>query len=298
MQVCGKEIRIGGRAVRIARLDADKYHFVDDPERMIAGLRQSGQRVDLFTFLQKLPDPAAKYSYPYEMDNLAAIPLTTFDNWWNKQIGFKARNKAKQSGKKGVSFREMPFDDVLVRGIWEIYNECPVRQGRRFTHYGKDLETVRREEATYLDYSVFIGAFLEGRMIGFIKLVWDETRTQAGLMNIVSTIKDRDKAPTNGLVVEAVRACCERNIRYLVYSNFAYGKKEGSSIADFKERNAFQKFDLPRYYVPLTALGSVAFRLGMHKKLTDHVPESLLSRVRELRNSWNNRKLQQATEAS
>lgn len=265
---------------------------------MIAGLRKSGTRIDLFTFLQKLPDSKPKYDYPMEMDNLAAIPLTTFDNWWNKQIGFKARNKAKQSEKKGVTIREVPFDDTLVRGIWEIYNECPVRQGRKFTHYGKDIETVRREEATYLDTSVFLGAFFEDRMIGFVKMVWDETRTQAGLMNIVSTIKDRDKAPTNGLVVQAVRSCTERNISYLVYANFTYGKKEKDSVAEFKERNAFEKMDLPRYYVPLTVAGRIGYRYGLHRKLADQIPPSVVAKLRNLRNAWNNRKLQSATEAS
>jgi len=296
--VCGKQIQVHGRLLRVARLDADKYHFLEDPEAMIAGLRKSGTRIDLFTFLQKLPDSKPKYDYPMEMDNLAAIPLTTFDNWWNKQIGFKARNKAKQSEKKGVTIREVPFDDTLVRGIWEIYNECPVRQGRKFTHYGKDIETVRREEATYLDTSVFLGAFFEDRMIGFVKMVWDETRTQAGLMNIVSTIKDRDKAPTNGLVVQAVRSCTERNISYLVYANFTYGKKEKDSVAEFKERNAFEKMDLPRYYVPLTVAGRIGYRYGLHRKLADQIPPSVVAKLRNLRNAWNNRKLQSATEAS
>ena len=79
-----------------------------------------------------------------------------------------------------LSLREVPFDDVLVKGIWEIYNETPVRQGREFPHYGKDLETVHREEATFLDRSVFIGAFLQERLIGFVKLVADETRDSGG----------------------------------------------------------------------------------------------------------------------
>src|SRR6266566_9017549 len=160
MHVCGKEIKIQGRLIRIARLDADKFQFLDDPEPVLDSLRKSRTRVDLFTFMQKLPETSPKYRYPMEWDNLAALPVSTFDQWWNEQIGFKARNKAKQAEKKGVSLREVPFDDALVRGIWTIYNECPVRQGKPFAHYGKNLETVHREEATYLDSSIFIGAFL------------------------------------------------------------------------------------------------------------------------------------------
>jgi len=298
IKVGGREIRVTGRVLRMARLEADKYQFLDDPQTLLEELRKSPTRVDLFTFMQRLPETTPKYGYPMEMDNLAAIPVTTFEHWWMQQIGFKARNKAKQAEKRGVVVREVPFDDALVKGIWEVYNECPVRQGRRFTHYGKDVETVFREEATFLDSSIFIGAFLGDSLIGFVKLVHDETKTQAGLMNIVSMIGQRDKAPTNALVAQAVRSSAERGIRYLVYSNFAYGNKGRDSVSDFKERNAFQRFDLPRYYVPLTAFGAAALRMGLHKKFTDRVPEPVLAKLRKFRNTWHNRKLESVAETS
>src|SRR5258705_102343 len=217
--VCGKQVRVQGRLLRTARLEADKYHFLEDPDALLKKLKTNGTRVDLFTFVQKLPDKSKKYVFPMEWDNFAAIPVSTFDNWWNQQIGFKARNKAKQAKKKGVVIREVPFDRTLVEGIWKIYNECPVRQGRRFPHYGKDFETVYKDEASFLESSVFIGAFLGEDLIGFIKMVYDETRSQAGLMNIVSAIRERDKAPSNALVEQAVRSCADRGISYLVYSS-------------------------------------------------------------------------------
>jgi hypothetical protein len=298
MNVCGKQVKVEGRLIKIARLDADKYHFLDDPAPMIDALRTCGSRIDLFTFMQRLPDTTPKYGYPMEWDNFAALPISTFEHWWTKQLGFKARNKAKQAEKKGVVIREVPLDDALVRGIWEIYNEAPIRQGRRFPHYGKDLDTVRREEATYLDYSTFIGAFLGEKLIGFIKLVTDETRTQAGLMNIVSLIQQRDKAPTNALVAQAVRSCASRGISYLVYSNFAYGNKQSDTLSDFKERNAFERINVPRYYVPLTPLGHAAFRLKLHHRLAEYFPEPLAAKLRELRLAWYNHKFQTVSEAS
>ena len=194
--------------------------------------------------------------------------------------------------------REVPFDDALLHGIWKIYNECPVRQGRPFSHYGKNLETVRREEATYLDSSVFITAFLGDEIIGFIKMVSDETRSQAGLMNIVSMIQHRDKAPTNALVAQAVRSCADRGISHLVYANFAYGKKQPDSVADFKERNGFLQINVPRYFVPLTAIGRAALRLRLHHPLVDLVPEPLVAKLRGYRNAWYGRKFQSAAEAS
>jgi hypothetical protein len=298
MKIENIEIKTTGRFLRIARLDADKYQFLDDPKPILDALKKSRKRVDLFTFVQKLPDTTPKFTYPMEWDNFAAIHISTFNDWWTKQIGFKARNKAKQAEKKGVVIREVPFSEELVGEIWEIYNECPVRQGRKFPHYGKSLETVYREEATYLDSSIFIGAFWENKLIGFIKLVSNQTRTQAGLMNIVSLIQHRDKAPTNALVAQAVRACADRGIAYLVYSGFSYGKKLRDSLSDFKERNGFQRIEVPRYYVPLTPLGKLALRFGLHHRLLDHLPESAAAKLREFRETYYNRKLQAATEAS
>jgi hypothetical protein len=71
-----------------------------------------------------------------------------------------------------------------------------------------------------------------------------------------------------------------------VYSNFAYGKKERSSLSDFKERNGFGRINLPRYYVPLTSIGWAAFRMGLHHKLLDRLPEPLLAKARDFRYFW------------
>ena len=115
----------------MARLDGDKYTFPDDPEAVLEGLRNSGIRVDLFTFLQRLPETSPKYAYHMEWDNLAVLPVSTFDHWWTQQIRSLPRNRARQAEKKGVVLREVPIDEALFKGIVEIYNECPMRQGKR-----------------------------------------------------------------------------------------------------------------------------------------------------------------------
>jgi hypothetical protein len=292
LSFAGRELVIERRFCRVAHLDADDFKFLADPEATIAELRGSSTRIDLFTFLQKLPDTTPKHAYPIEWDNMAVLPVSTYENWWAKQIGNKTRNMARQALKKGVVVREVPFDDVLVRGIWEIYNESPIRQERRFPHYGKSFEAVREMSATFLDSSVFIGAYDSGKLIGFIKLVIDDSGTQAGIMHILSMLQARDKAPTNALVAQAVHACASRHIPHLVYSKFAYGKKTQSSLSDFKERSGFQRVDIPRYYVPLTSWGKIALSTGLHHKITDHLPESLVAKLRSLRSAWYQRKFQ------
>jgi hypothetical protein len=297
VKVCDRHIKVEGRLLRLAQPHGDRYRFLDDPAAVVNALRQCGTRVDLFSFAQRLPETKPMYTYPMEWDNYAVLPISTFENWWTHQIGFKARNKAKQAEKKGVSLRETPFDEVLVKGIWEIYNECPIRQRRRFPHYGKNIETVTREEATFPESSIFIGAYYADKLIGFVKIVADETGTQAGLMNIVSMIRHRDKAPQNALVAQAVRACASRGIQFLVYSRFAYGKKQRDSLSDFKERNGFKRVDLPRYHVPLTRLGWLALRLGLHHRLTERIPESLGAKLRDLRAAWYDRRYGSMSEA-
>jgi hypothetical protein len=297
MKVCGKDIKVKGRLVRIAHLDGDKYTFPDDPEVMLAELRKCGKRIDVFSFLQKLPETAPKYNYLMELDNLAVLPVSTFDHWWNNQIRSYPRNRARQAEKRGVVLREVPFGDELIEGICGIYNETPVRQGKAFPYYGMTTEQARAYAGTFLDRSIYIGAFVGNVMIGFIKLVMDESRTQACLVHILSMVQHKDKAPTNALIAQAVRSCANNKIPFLVYEHFNYGNKEGDSLSHFKEVNGFQRVDLPRYYVPLTAIGRAALRMKLHHRLVDRLPTSLVNKLRDWRKAWYGRKFQSVSEA-
>jgi hypothetical protein len=286
MEVCGKELRTRGALARIGFLDKEGYQFLEDPEAALAVLRKSDAGIDIFTFIQKLSDTSPKYSYPMEWDNFAVLRVSSFDDWFKQTIDVKVRNKIRKAEKSRVVVREMPFDDTLVRGIHAIYNESPIRQGKRFWHYGKDLDAVHKMNAVLLDRSIFLGAFFEDNLIGFAKLVSDEDRGQAGLMQIVSMLQHRDKAPTNVLIAQAVRSCAERRIPNLWYANFSYGKKQADSLADFKRYNGFLKVELPRYYVPLTVAGRVALRLGLQHGISERIPESVASRYRRIRRLW------------
>jgi hypothetical protein len=281
-----RDITINGRIIRIGRLDGEKYRFLDDPEPLLRDLRTSRPRPDLFTFLQRLPDTQPRFSYHMEWDNLAVLELSSFEHWWNVRLGNKTRNMVRHAAKRGVTVKEVPHTDSFVQGVSHIYNECPVRQGRAFPHYRKPVDIVRQELATFTESSVFIAAHVDGDLIGFAKLTLDEHRRQAGLMHILAMTCHRDKAPTNALMAEAVRACAQRDVPFLVYSNFAYGNKQRDSLSDFKERNGFRRIDLPRYYVPLSWLGSLSLKLGMHRRLIDYLPAELLSTARHLRNGW------------
>src|SRR2546430_17700026 len=117
MKVCGKEIRVRGRLIRVAHLEGDGYVFLENPDMLLAGLRTSGERIDVFTFSQRLPGTTPKYRYPMEWDNVAALAVSTFDHWWTRQINDKTRNMVRRAAKKGVTVRRVPFTDTLAPGI-------------------------------------------------------------------------------------------------------------------------------------------------------------------------------------
>ena len=278
------EVSVRGRFVRIAGLAADGYDFLDDPAEAIDGLQAQGRHVDLFTFAQEPPDTAPRYDYPLEWDNVAAVPVSTFEHWRARQVKDKTRNMLRRADRAGVVVREVPFDDALVRGISAIYNESPMRQGRRFKHYGKSLERVGRENATLLDRSVFLGAFVGDDLVGFAKVV--KARRQAALMQILSMIGHRDKAPTNALIARAIGVCEQQRVSYLVYGRFSYGRRQTDPLSDFKRHNGFERIDVPRYYVPLTPVGRAALRLGLHHGLRAYVPPAVIDRFRTIRAGW------------
>ena len=285
VKLLNDDVVVQGRIVRIARMDGEKYTFPEDPKAAVEVLKAQGSRADIFTFLQGLPDTTVRHSYPVEMDNLAVLPVTTFDNWWNNQIRSYPRNRARQAEKKGVVLREVAFGEELLRGICGIYNETPVRQGKKFPHYGMTMEGARRYAGTFLDRSIYVGAFLGEVMIGFIKLSMDPSRTQACLVHILSMVQHKDKAPTNALIAEAVRACAREGVSYLIYEHFNYGEK-ADSLTHFKEVNGFGRVDIPRYYVPITTTGRLALRYGLHRRAAERIPETVAEKFRKLRRAW------------
>src|SRR5947208_15727444 len=110
LSVCDVDICVTGRLVRVARLADEGYVFLRDPDAVVDSLRRSAARVDVLTFIQRLAETAPQYKYPIEWDNLAVLPVSTFDHWWKQQIRSLARNRAKQAEKKGLTIREVPFD--------------------------------------------------------------------------------------------------------------------------------------------------------------------------------------------
>ena len=264
---------------RIARLEQDWCEDVEDPEILINTLRKTAGGPDILTFAQRLPDLEPKYAYRMELDSMAALPIKSYSFWWEKQIERQARNKVRKAQKKGIVVRLTDFDDKLVRGMTSIFNETPIRQGRRFLHYGKDFETIKRQFSRFLFREEIFGAYLAEDLVGFIFLA--DAGRYAFLGQIISKIAYRDLAPNNALLAKAVERCAEKGFQYLVYALWL-----DDSLGDFKRSNGFQRFDVPRYFVPLTPIGKLALKLGLHRGWREAVPKQIGKPLKKLRKHW------------
>src|SRR5262245_16451428 len=125
VKVFNHAITIGGPIVRVARLEQEWYEDVEAPEAMIEALTAVRPRPDIFTFWQRLPEATPKYAYYQEPEYVAAMPITTYDEWFNKHISSRTRGMIRKTAKQGVVVREVTWTDEFVRGITRIFNESP-----------------------------------------------------------------------------------------------------------------------------------------------------------------------------
>ncbi len=290
-----KSVHIGGKCVvrrgRLLKTAFLKDEVCDggisDPDVIIRQLKSLGM-ADIFTFDQKWPDTGPLFNFFYEWDNLAAVKIESFDHWWKNQISHGERGRIRKSERSGVVTKVIPLTDQLVEEIKGIYDETPIRQGRPFWHYRKNLETIKKENSTCLERSEFIGAYLHNELIAFSKLIY--TSNRADHIQLIAKVKHRDKAPTNALIAKAVEVCAEKNISFLTYGKYHYCKKVNDSLCEFKRRNGFEKIEIPRYYVPLTAKGKLAILLRLYREPMEWLPSSVSERFLTWRARYYTRK--------
>jgi len=272
---------ISGKVITTAHLTGEEEWLkdVEDPDEVVRALKTTPVRIDIFRFWQRIPEIEAKFSYYKEWRQIAAIPIKDYNHWLTKQISPSARNKVRKTQKFGVTIQETQLNDELVRGIMEIFNQSPVRRGKRFWHYGKDFETVKKEMSLDLQDSIFITAYHENELIGFIKLYI--TDRYAMITLILDKTAHRDKAPMNGMIAKAVEACAQRKIPHIAYTVWRRGEH-----GQFQESNGFEKIPVPEYFVPLTLRGVLALRLGLHRGIRGLIPAQTLIWLLALRAKW------------
>jgi hypothetical protein len=279
VRIKNKTFIISGNLLRTASLKREWEEDVDVPDEVVLKLKTAPARIDLLKFWQRIPETETKFAYYKEWRQIAAIPITDYKKWFEKQISPKARNKIRKAQKLGVIVQETKFSDELARDIMEIFNQSPVRRGKPFWHYGKDFETVKKEMSLDLQESIFVTTYYEKELIGFIKLLLADRYAMITL--ILDKMAHRDKAPMNSMIAKAVEICAQRGIPYITYTVWRRGEH-----GHFQESNGFERIPVPEYFVPLTIRGWLALRLGLHKGLIGALPEKVIVWLLALRSKW------------
>ena len=292
----GRTVISAGKMLKVAAVMDEELvegETVADPEAFVSQVKHTELNADIFTFAQKLPEVVPKYKYRTEWDSAAVIPITSYSEWFEKRAEYDVRKAVKRANRLGVVVRLAEFDDAFVEGVCRIYNESPTRQGRAFWHYQKSFNDVKDESATYSERSVFIGAYYNEELIGFVKMV--RVGPIARTLHVISEKKHFDKKPTNALIAKTVEICELSGLSHLVYGTYASGDPK-NSLTEFKRRNGFEEVLVPRYHIPLTLKGRIALRWNLHRQMAARLPEGVTTQLRRVRGLWYGRKARSSGE--
>lgn len=282
LELLGHTFVIEGGFISKMSLEDEWFEDLENPQavaEMESRLQASGHKPDLFTFWQRVPDIEPRYRYRTEWEEIAVLPVQSYEHWWTHQIKSRVRNQIRKAEKEGLVVKEVPYDDDFVKGMTAIFNESPVRQGRPFWHYGKSFETVKSQFSRFLHRERMIGAYHQGELIGFIMLA---NAGRFGITGqIISSLKHRDKSPNNALVAKAVELCAQQGLGYLIYLFWS-----DDSLAEFKRRCGFEPVRVPRYWVPLTWKGRLALASGLHRGWKALIPAKLKTSLKAWRGRW------------
>lgn len=266
---------MAGRFFRLAKLRHEWCDFLDDPPAAIEQMQRTPHVADLFTFVQEICDDPLTLSFHKEPIGVSILRVTTYQKWWD-EMGFKARNKVRKGQKSGVDLRLIQLDDDFARGVESIYNETPVKQGRWFYHYGKKANEIKEELSSFLDRCFFVGAYYQNELVGFMKLFHGKNVLRT--VHIIAKLAHRDKCVMDALIAKAVELCDSNKVEYLQYGSWAEG-----GIGEFRAKHGFQRFEVPRYFAPLTMRGRLMLKLNLQRPIRDRLPKSLLRPLLGLR---------------
>ena len=131
IEIEGRRVIVTGKVLKVAQVFDEELvegEAVSNPSTFIATLQASRLKADLLTFAQRPPDTTPKFNEPFEWDNWAVVPVTTFEEWWKDRLPRESRKNVRRAGRCGVVVRSVPFDDELVSGIRQrIRVDCSPR---------------------------------------------------------------------------------------------------------------------------------------------------------------------------
>lgn len=288
VEVSGTELVAKGKWLKTAFVRGEEMmeSELENPAMYIETLRGDANDVlkaDIFTFTQKLPATSPKYSYCFERESVAAIHLASFKKWWDS-LPQETRKNVRRSEKRGVVVRVTDFDDDLIRGIQQVNDDSPLRQGMPNAYYGRSFEETKKLYGEFTGRCDFVCAYFADELIGFLHLVY--RRDVASILNLTTKPSHFDKRPGNALLAKTVEICEAKGIQYITYGLYNYGKKHDHPLRTFKIRNGFTEIIMPRYFVPLTRWGRLCMKAKLHMGVVGILPERAIKFALGARFLW------------
>jgi hypothetical protein len=157
VRVSGIDIVLLGRFPRRAAIRDEEWLELNTrphPIELAGALKQITAPADILTISGELDDPLIP-NLKCETDNVAIADTSDFERW-SMGLPEEARKNTRRATRRGIEIRAVHLDCELAEGIKKIYDETPVRQGRPFWHYGKDVATVLKENSSYGDRACFL----------------------------------------------------------------------------------------------------------------------------------------------
>ena len=266
---------------RTASLREEVGDKIRDPTIFVSAAKRSRVPADLLTFTEHVSDATPRFDYHMEWDNLAVLRVRTYEYWIEQQVRRSVPRTVRKAQNAGIDVSVRPYSRDVARKLLEIFNETPVRRGRRYPYFGMGIEEIEAGWSPDAEQSVFLIAECDGEAVGFIKLLL--TGTVASISGSVTKLAFRQSAPMNALIAKSVEVSAERSIQYLVYGRFEYAGQSDSGLTEFKEHNGFERVDIPRYYVPLSLRGRIILSMGLHHSLSTYLPRALALQLKRLR---------------
>lgn len=254
-----------------AQYDIPLEHIYDiTPSReLLLSLTLKG--ADLFTFIQRSFLGTAlekRYNFFSDFEPIGLLRINSYSEWW-KLATHSARRYVKKGFQKGLKIEVVEIDDEFIRSALRIYNETPVRQGRKYTGFGLSKADLRIKFSN-MENSEILGAYFEKELIGLLWISYGDK--VAAFRSFLSLLKCRDKYPNNALLAESVQRCCAKGYHFLTYGNMGYLP----SLDFFKSSHGFRIFPVPRYYVPLSTKGQLAIKLKVYRTIEHSLPRRLI----------------------
>ena len=280
----GNNFIVSGRLLQTLNLKDELLNDIGEPDIIIQKINKQKIPCDILSFTQQIIDTKPKFKFHMEWDNAAAISITNYDEWFTKQIHPNTRNKIRKAQRSGIDVKIESISRRLAEGISEVFNETPIRRGKPYSYYGRDVDTVENEWSQDTGHNDFLVAYYKGEVIGFIQLVYGKHAARTS--GTVAKIAHRNKAPMNALFSKAVEVCADKKIPYLIYGKYVYRNKDEDSLTSFKRKNGFKRVDLPRFYIPLTLKGKLAITCNLHKGVSEAIPQKIIDIISQARSLW------------